>query len=191
MDTTETVTNTFTVGNIDIDLKEHDLVGNNLDMNKEVTEEDTYKIIPGTSQPKDPFVRVESGSEACWVFITVEEVNDAEDYITYSIDTGVWTVLDATNYPGVYYKEMNAITEDAYLNILTGKTVSYSEKLTKSELDNLYVKDANGNPTMTMLDETLLPKLQFTAYAIQKTKANGETFTAAQAWQELNPNTNA
>ena len=48
-DTTEEVENTFTVGNINIDLTET---------------ENTYKIIPGTSQSKDPKVTVKGGSEA-------------------------------------------------------------------------------------------------------------------------------
>ena len=194
MDTTGNVTNTFTVGNIDIDLKEHDLKADGtLDDAVEVTEEDTYKIIPGTSQPKDPFVRVEANSDACWVFIKVEEKNNAATYITYSIDKSVWTPLvDANNDgiadDGVYYKEMPAVTEDTKLNILSGATVSYSENLTKTQINNLYtiVKDDDGNVTsMTMLAKENLPKLQFTAYAIQKTNGNGTTFTASQAWTAL------
>ena len=195
MDTTGNVTNTFTVGNIDIDLKEHDLKADGtLDNTKEVTEEDTYKIIPGTSQPKDPFVRVEANSDACWVFIKVEEKNSAATYITYSIDNSVWTPLvddnnDGIADNGVYYKDMPAVTVDTKLNILSGATVSYSENLTKTQINNLYtiVKDADGNVTsMTMLAKEELPKLQFTAYAIQKTNGNGTTFTASEAWTALN-----
>ena len=195
MDTTGNVTNTFTVGNIDIDLKEHDLKADGtLDNTKEVTEEDTYKIIPGTSQPKDPFVRVEANSDACWVFIKVEEKNSAATYITYSIDNSVWTPLvddnnDGIADNGVYYKDMPAVTVDTKLNILSGATVSYSENLTKTQINNLYtiVKDADGNVTsMTMLAKEELHKLQFTAYAIQKTNGNGTTFTASEAWTALN-----
>lgn len=189
LDKTEPVINTFTVGNIDIDLKEHDLKADGtLDQNTEVTEEDTYKIIPGTSQPKDPFVRVEANSEACWVFIKVEEKNSAATYITYGIDTTVWTALGDA-YPGVYYKDQAAVTTDETLNILKDKVVSYSDSLTKAQIDALYdiVKDADGNVTsMTMKSEDKLPKLQFTAYAIQKVNANGTEFTQTGAWTELN-----
>lgn len=194
MDTTPAVTNTFTVGNIDIDLKEHDLVNNELDMTREVTEEETYKILPGTTQPKDPFVRVEANSDECWVFIKVEALNDAQDYITYSIDSAVWTPLDEDEDgiadDGVYYKEMPAVPADTELNILTDQTVSYSKDLTKEELDKLYIieKDSEGNViSMTMKPKEQLPKLQFTAYAIQKKASNDTDFTAALAWQELNP----
>lgn len=192
MDTTGPVTNTFTVGNIDIDLKEHKLVNNNLDMSKEVTEEASYKIIPGTSQPKDPFVRVKAGSEASWVFIKVEALNDANTYITYSVDNTVWTPLvdtdkDGISDNGVYYKDMPAVAgDDAYLNILTNKTVSYPGTLTKAEIDNLYKKDAEGNISTPMTPVDNLPKLQFTSYAIQKANGNGTTFTAEKAWEELN-----
>lgn len=193
LDKTDTVTNTFTVGNIDIDLKEHNLQADGtLDQNTEVTEEDTYKIIPGTSQPKDPFVRVEANSEACWVFIKVEEKNDADVYIIYGIDTTVWTPL-GDSYPGIYYKDQAATTADVTLNILKDQKVSYSADLTKTQIDNLYdiVDDDAGNViSMTMKNASELPKLEFTAYAIQKVNANGTTFTAADAWTELNKSAN-
>ena len=191
MDTTGTVINTFTVGNIAIDLKEHDLKSDGtLDTGVEVTSEDTYKIIPGTSQPKDPFVRVEAGSEACWVFIKVEEVNGASSYITYDIDDEVWTELNEGT--GIYYKEQSATTSDEILNILKDKKVSYSNELEKDDIDKLYTlnKDSEGNViSMTVKDKEELPQLKFTAYAIQQTKADGTTFTAADAWAELNPST--
>ena len=68
--TSETVTNTFTVGNITIELKEHKLESGVL-TTEEVTENNTYKIVPGGTQPKDPFVRVKSGSEKCYVYVLV------------------------------------------------------------------------------------------------------------------------
>ena len=57
-DTTEPVTNTFTYGDINITLAE-------------TTE--VYKMVPGNSISKDPSVTVESGSEACWLLVKVEE----------------------------------------------------------------------------------------------------------------------
>ena len=92
-------------------------------------------------------------------------------------------------YPGVYYKDQAAVTTDETLNILKDKVVSYSDSLTKAQIDALYdiVKDADGNVTsMTMKSEDKLPKLQFTAYAIQKVNANGTEFTQTGAWTELN-----
>ena len=74
MDKTEAVTNTFTVGDINIDLNEHALDENGkltiTTTNKNLTD---YKILPGTSQAKDPFVTVKKDSEACWVFVKIVE----------------------------------------------------------------------------------------------------------------------
>lgn len=56
---TDTVVNTFTYGNINIALAE--TTGTN------------YKVIPGTVIEKDPKVTVKAGSEACWLFVKVEE----------------------------------------------------------------------------------------------------------------------
>lgn len=64
------VTNTFTVGNIDIELKEHELV--NGELGGEVVESNnSYKVLPGATQPKDPFVTVKKGSEKCYVYVLV------------------------------------------------------------------------------------------------------------------------
>lgn len=183
MDTTDTVTNTFTVGNIDIDLKEHDLVNGKL-TDDEVTSEDTYKILPGTSQLKDPFVRVEKGSEACYVFVQVQEVNNTvpdsdpvEKYITYSVDSA-WNLLDTANGIAVYYQEQDALTatdaQTATLNILADKTVSYSGDLSQDDINKLYTFDDNGNITATTQ-----PQLIFKAFAVQKEAA---PTSAAAAW---------
>lgn len=61
-DTTETKTNTFTVGNVDIDLTE-----------PEWNKEETHNLMPGTVYAKDPTVTVSSakGSQPAWVFMEV------------------------------------------------------------------------------------------------------------------------
>ena len=56
---TDPVVNTFTYGDINITLTE--------------TTGDDYKIIPGVDIGKDPKVTVKAGSEACWLFVKVEE----------------------------------------------------------------------------------------------------------------------
>lgn len=188
MDSTETVTNVFTVGNIQIDLQE--TVNGTVTSAKSADVKNNYfKIIPGTSQTKDPKVVVEAGSEACWVFIKVDVKNNDKPYVDYTINTANWTVLDASKYPGVYYHEQAAATEDVPLYILTGNEVSYPNTLTKADINALYdiTTDSNGNTTMTVKDEASLPSMDFTAYAIQKTKDNNSTFTAEDAWKELNP----
>ena len=63
--TSNTVTNTFTVGNIDIELTEES--------------GSTYKMVPGNTIQKNPKVTVKTGSEACWLFVKIEKQNKIDD----------------------------------------------------------------------------------------------------------------
>lgn len=151
---TTPVVNTFTYGDINIELFEHNYIAssNKLGTNEVKTVND-YKIIPGVNLPKDPTVRVKGGSEACWLFIKVEKTGTfVENKVTYSVKTGEngWTALN--NESGVYYREVDAVTQNTTFNILTDNQVTVSEDLTKED-----IKDITGNQV-----------LKFTAYAVQK-----------------------
>lgn len=74
--TTDEVKNTFTVGNVSIDLFEH-VYDNESDALLTGTENETkaneYEtVIPGKTYPKDPTVEIQSGSQKCYVFVKVE-----------------------------------------------------------------------------------------------------------------------
>ena len=154
MDKTDPVKNTFTIGSIDITLTESD----DLDL----------KMIPGETITKDPVVTVKTGSEACWVFIELEKTNNPDEYLTYSIDTSVWTSLEE----GVWYAQTDDVAaSDISFNVLTGKIVTVKDNVTKDMADAI-VADTNKQPALT-----------FTAYAIQKSGSA----TAADAWAKLNP----
>ena len=140
-DKTQAKVNTFTVGNIDIDLTET---------------ERTYKMIPGEEIDKDPKVSVEAGSEACWLFVKVEEANDLDKFIDYRIADG-WTELPGV--AGVYYKEYTSSTAATDLEVF---------KTFKIKGDADVAQYANA-------------KIDVTAYAIQK---DGFT-TPAAAWAEV------
>lgn len=159
-DKTDPVTNTFTVGNIDITLTE--------------TTGTSYKMVPGNTITKDPKVTVKGGSEACYLFVKVEEENwptftesDGTRKVKYGIADG-WTAL--TGETGVYYREVRAVTADTSFDVLAGNVVTVSENLTKTEVSGI----------------TTQPKLTFTAYAVQK---DGIT-DAGTAWTKANPTTN-
>lgn len=152
---TDPVVNTFTYGDINIGLAE--TTGNN------------YKIIPGVNIKKDPKVTVTAGSEACWLFVKVEEKNwpsfkDGETAkIAYGIAPG-WTKLD--NVSGVYYREVDAAAADTSFDVIDGNLITVSENLTKTEVNNVV---------------TVQPKLTFTAYAVQK----DGVADAAAAWAKV------
>ena len=172
---TEPVVNTFTYGDINIELYEHEYnAGENKLETKKATKVDNYKIIPGVDLPKDPTVEVKANSEACWLFVKVEEENwpafvDANKTknVSYSIAND-WNALQGQT--GVYYRTVDATTTDTSFDVLKDNEVTVSDTLTKED-----IKGINTNPTLT-----------FTAYAVQKDGID----TAADAWAKIPTTTN-
>lgn len=70
--TPDPVTNTFTVGNVDITLDESpvDPYGSEIPGATPTTEND-YMLIPGNTYVKDPTIHVAQGSEPCYLFVKV------------------------------------------------------------------------------------------------------------------------
>ena len=160
---TQVITNTFTVGDINIELTETK------------PESKQAKIIPGVDIEKDPKVTVKKDSEACWLFVEVkEEGTFVANKVKYSVADG-WTKGDGTKIPAnVYYRSVGAVTADTGFYVLAGNTdrpngvVIVSDELTKDEVDTI----TEGNQ----------PKLTFTAYAVQKECIDA----AADAWAKVN-----
>ena len=160
---TQVITNTFTVGDINIALTETK------------PESKQAKIIPGVDIEKDPKVTVKKDSEACWLFVEVkEEGTFVANKVKYSVADG-WTKGDGTKIPAnVYYRSVGAVTADTGFYVLAGNTdhpngvVIVSDELTKDEVDTI----TEGNQ----------PKLTFTAYAVQKECIDA----AADAWAKVN-----
>lgn len=160
---TDPVVNTFTYGNIDITLTE--------------TTGTSYKIIPGTNIAKDPKVTVAADSEACWLFVKVEETGTfVADKVTYAIANG-WTQGDGTEIPSnVYYREVSAEDAKTGVNyyVLAGNAtypngvITVSETLTKENIPSAQ------------------PTLKITAYAVQQENIAD----AATAWSKIPQPTN-
>ena len=166
----ESTVSTFTLGDINITLAESDFGSQPI------------KIIPGIDIGKDPKVTVMANSEACWLFVKVEEKNWPEfkeengtRKVSYSVNDG-WIALKDTS--GVYYREVSA--EDAQKGIdytvLAGNdscssgVIKVSQELTKAEINSII---SSGNQ----------PSLTFTAYAVQRAGID----TADAAWVTVNP----
>lgn len=139
-DTTEPVVNTFTVGDINIELKE--------------TTGETYKMVPGIELEKDPTVTVKAGSEACWLFVKVVKSGNFDDFMTFAIADG-WTELTVGS--GVYYRNVGDKSADGATDelfpVISGNKVTVKNTVTKANL--------NG------LTEATYPTLTLTAYAVQ------------------------
>ena len=160
---TTPVVNTFTYGDINIDLSE--------------TTGNEYKMIPGNDITKDPKVTVEANSEACWLFVKVEKSDNYADYLAnYTIADG-WYELDGV--AGVYYREVDADTAKTGTSyqVLKGDKVTVLDSVEKSDMEAIK-KGATAKPTLT-----------FTAYAVQLDGFNATTNTEAQnaalAWAKI------
>ena len=127
-DKTAPVTNTFTVGDINITLTESD----NLDL----------KMVPGKIITKDPQVTVKAGSEACWLFVKVDKSTNFDTFMTYAIADG-WTALPGV--AGVYYREVPAAAADTAFDVLKNSQVLVKEDVTKQQLQAV----TGSLPTMT------------------------------------------
>ena len=165
----ESTVSTFTLGDINITLAESDFGSQPI------------KIIPGIDIKKDPKVTVMANSEACWLFVKVEESNWPEfeeangtRKVSYSVNNG-WNALEKN--PGVYFREVSA--EDAQKGIdytvladnesCPSGVIKVSQELTKAEINSII---SSGNQ----------PSLTFTAYAVQRAGID----TADAAWATVN-----
>ena len=127
-DKTAQVVNTFTVGNVNIDL----------------TEKTTdYKMIPGMTIEKDPMVTVKADSEDCWLFVKVEKSANFADFLTCNMAEG-WTALDGVN--GVFYRQVAASDTAQNFDVLADNRVIVKSDVTKAMMDGL--TDAT-RPTLT------------------------------------------
>ena len=76
---TDTVTNTFTVGKVNIKLDEAKVNADGTPVaNAERVKANEYKLLPGHTYTKDPTVTVEAGSESSYVKMTVTFSNAKE-----------------------------------------------------------------------------------------------------------------
>lgn len=160
------VTNTFTVGQVAINLDEAKVNPDGTpvpDANR--VKENSYKLLPGHEYTKDPTVHVNAVSEDSWIFVKVEngiaayEANATKDYkqIADQITANGWTALEGV--ANVYYK--------SYAQSATGTDFVVFENFKVSDIANTVDDWAN-----------ITEKVIVNAYAIQ---ADGFE-TAAKAW---------
>lgn len=160
--TTGPVTNTFTVGKVEITLDEAPVNDMGEVQSGSRTNANEYKLMPGHTYVKDPIVHFQPKSEASWLFVKVEDGLAAiEDATTVAdqITSKGWTKLDGV--ANVYYKQVDANT---------GTTaVDYPV------FDNFKLK------TDAAVADYANAQIVITAYAIQQ---DGLT-TATAAWAAL------
>ncbi len=136
--TTNTLTNTFTVGKVDITLREPawDSYEDNL-------------LVPGKALTKDPTVTVLAGSEKCYVFVKIETTAELEAVIDYTVNS-TWNELAGET--GVYYQIVEKAGTHTLLQVLTDNQVTVPTTVVAADLAEI---------------ETLVDTMKITAYAIQ------------------------
>ena len=130
-----TVTNNFKTNTVFVELDEPVYIENNGE----------YNIIPGTSEKKDPFAKIDNAVDA-YLFVTITD--NTQNLVNFAVDDG-WTALEGED--GVYYREVAADAEVKQFPILKDNKVSYD-----AALENDDMKDKEN------------VKLSFEAFAIQK-----------------------
>lgn len=176
----EPVVNTFTYGDIEIQLTETDT---GLDTDGKTTT-NTYKMVPGQVIMKDPIITVIRKSEAMWLFVKLEKSANFDEFMEYTIDdTHSWTALDGVE--NVYYLSVSAeeiADTDLTIPVLKDNKVVVRDTVTKDMLNGLD-QDADGN----MLPDPVYPTLTITAYAVQQAGID----SAVTAWEKVVPGTAA
>lgn len=109
---TQKTTNLFVLGKMNITFEEPDATpdpdaGEGENVNK-------YVFVPGSDITKKTKLTVAKGSEACWLFVKIDESADFTGNFTYDVASGWIQLQDAegNNVTGVYYREQAAIASD-------------------------------------------------------------------------------
>lgn len=119
-DKTDSIENTFTTSNIDIDLTESE----NLDL----------KMVPGKTITKDPKVTVNAGSEACWLFVKVEKSANFDGFMDYTMADG-WTLVPGET--NVYYRTVDATAKNTDFAVIKDNQVTVKGSVTKADMNVL------------------------------------------------------
>lgn len=142
IDETEEVVNTFTYGDINIELNE--------------TTGDEYEMLPGREIEKDPVVTVKAGSENSWVFVQLTKSDNYDKFMNgYTMAEG-WTPLyeeyDSKAVEGVFYRFYGEDDQnDALYPVLADNKVVVKAEVTKKMLNELDDEDGeNAYPTLTV-----------------------------------------
>ena len=127
------VTNTFTVGDINIELKEDSGASANYQ----------FKMVPGNTITKDPKVTVKANSEACYLFVKVTKSGNFDQFLTYAMADG-WTQYKDTD---VWYRDPNvaASAADQTFEVLKNNAVTVNGTVTKE----MMTSSDFATPTLT------------------------------------------
>lgn len=198
------VVNTFTAGTIAISLSET--------KDGEPVPANDYVMVPGETLTKDPKVTVAKDSESCYLFVKVKEINFNGlrnpinwEEIKSPTNNGVggWTAIsvDGDGNPKkgagddgyVFYRIFDSKdpdgTHEEIMTLVDGKQTKvdgYTYNFLKDNQVTVSAELTKADMTDYGKNEKDFPKLEFTAYAIQrdwlKDQGGNEITQPAQIW---------
>lgn len=163
---TDTVTNTFTYGDINITLTETDTLDDE-DINT-----NTYEMVPGNKITKDPLITVAANSEDCYLFVKLDKTANFDTFMTYELLSN-WQLLPNTE--NVYYQEVTKNEAKQEFYVIKDNEVTVMESVTKRMLNELDRSGASNYPSLTI-----------TAYAVQRDSKIEAISTPESAWELIN-----
>lgn len=185
---TKTVTNTFTVGNVQIELDEAivDENGNATNDRTEEGEGNEYHLLPGHTYVKDPTVTVKAGSEESYVrmLVTITDFTDVKavfgddflpQYFVDGWDNGKWVT---TNTVTVDVENNTATYEFRYYT--TVNTVDGGDQALEPLFTHIKVPGEVTNNDLAKLEDM---DIIVVAHAIQAYGFNGNADAAWAAFE--------
>lgn len=177
---TDSVTNTFTVGKVEITLDEADVNADGTPVQgADRVDANEYHLLPGHTYAKDPIIHVDANSEKCYLFVkVVNEIAAIEEKgtteapaattVAAQMTANGWKAVDGQTGVFVYTKN----TENPFA-VAGGENVTVFEKF--------IIDDDVDNATLANYSNK---KITVTAYAIQADGFADET--AADIWTTAN-----
>lgn len=166
----DSVTNTFTVGNVKITLDEAKVGTDGTPVaDADRVKDNEYHLIPGHLYTKDPTIHVDPKSEDCWLFVKVENgiaAIEADTKIADQMAANGWTPVAAGS--NVYARSATNKAGDI-VPVFSSFKIGNVDNTTLASY--VTIKDGQGNVSGTLI--------KVTAYAIQ---ADGFA-NAEAAWE--------
>lgn len=102
------ITNTFTVGDVEIYMDESSVSEDGVQINDERRQVNQYRLVPGRTYTKDPIIHVKADSEASYLFVEINngivgiETEDTSKTIKGQMENNNWKLIEETETASIY-----------------------------------------------------------------------------------------
>lgn len=168
---TDSVTNTFTVGKVAITLDEAKVGTDGTPVQGAArVDANEYHLLPGHTYKKDPTIHVATDSEDCYLFVKVENgiaaIEDPSKTIAAQMDAKSWAVVDPVNGIYVYGPAAAPTAVSANRDVVVFENFTILGTVTNDQLAGHPVDP--DHPDGELVPGYEGAKVVVTAYAVQK-----------------------